>query len=274
MDKCRDTTEVESIADLIKRLESPVDDWEENAKRSVNREAVRERIRQMKTDSVAVLLETIKETESPLLLWLAHETLSSRGVPPCLRYRRDETDQMLFITWLADMAWLARHYRHYPGHKPLKTRWRHVFTHPATKTERNAWHEEAFRIYESTKKPIGFYHSHGLGLTEEMMQPLQTMRNDRIRRNWDTIRRLPEYKEKILEHARTQRPDKAGKWTPEKLAERRAELLRVYLLAGKNQTRAVAYLRLLTGEKISRQAYAKQLREVREATGLRSLVSA
>lgn len=268
MDKCIDSTKVESIPDVVKRLESLGADDIENARKSVNLMAVREKLKQMKSDPVSVLLETIKETESPLLLWAAHEALLSREVPPCLRHRRDETSQMVFITWLADLSWLAHRY---PKHKPFKTRWRHVFPRPSTGEERNAWHEEAFRIYGSSKKPIGFYHATGLGLTDEMMQPLQTMRNNSIRRNWDTIRRLPEYRGKILEHVKTQRPDKAGKWTPDKIADRRVELLRVYLLAGKSQTRAVAYLRLLTGEVLSRQAYAEHLREIREATGLRSL---
>ena len=64
-------------------------------------------LRTTRTDHLILRIAT---TADPLMLWALHGTLDKRGIAPCLRWpKNDSTPQMVFITWLADVHWLATH---------------------------------------------------------------------------------------------------------------------------------------------------------------------
>jgi len=226
--------------------------------------------REIATSPIKVNLQRVQLTDDPAIHWFAHEALQKDGVPPCLRgNKRNERPQLLYQCWLADVLWLTQKHT---GHDTSYSRWRNIFVLENTAASRAQWHKVCIWIYLSGRTP-GYYHSNGLGLTDSMMQPLVTMRSNASLRNSMTLRRLPELRELILAEAAKQPADKAGRWTADQIADRRVQLLRVFLLAGKNRTLAAEYHRILTGEVISRQALTKQLEATRAATKMRKLLS-
>jgi hypothetical protein len=200
------------------------------------------------------------------MLWTLHLELDRREVPPCLRWpKRDDTPQMLFITWLADALWLAKRK---PGHVPFYSRWRWFFKHRPAGEQ---WHKTALWVYRSGHG-VGHYHSRGLGLDDTDKQSLMTMVSNRMRGDREILKRLPELRDQIW-LAATSTPDRSGRVTARDTADRRTELLRLFLLAGRNLTLAVHYLNLLTGEVLSRQTLTRQIERVEMATRLRLLQS-
>jgi hypothetical protein len=212
----------------------------------------------------AMLIDRLSTTADPLLQWCLHLELDRRDVPPCLRGSRSDLPQDVFLTWLADVMWLANRMR---GHKPLFTRWAGLFNkEPHTRS----WHTTALWVYRGAHGRRGHYFARGLGLTEDQRHELQTMPTFKMQAERQLLRRLPEYHEQITAHALSHR-DRSGVRTPTQIADRRTALLRLFLLAGRNQTKAAHYLELTTGEHITRQALSKQLDIITTATRLRKL---
>lgn len=212
------------------------------------------------------LIVHVGTTTDPLLLWARHLELDRRGVAPCLRWPQadDANPQLAYVTWLADLHWLAKRT---PGHEPTYSRWRNLFRYTPASEQ---WHRTARWVYQPHKHH--HYYAKGLGLSDEQRQPLMTMQTNAIRADRQILRRLPELRNRIREHAEDH-PDKAGIRSPADVAERRGRLLRLYLLAGRHQATAVRYLEQLTGERITRQSLRKQLEAVEMATRLRLLES-
>jgi hypothetical protein len=73
--------------------------------------------------------------------------------------------------------------------------------------------------------------------------------------------------EHLLSHAMSH-PDKSARVTPAEVASRRAAIWRTHILGGRNKTRTAALWELVSGERISRQAIAKQLATVEEVLRL------
>lgn len=55
------------------------------------------------------------------------------------------------------------------------------------------------------------------------------------------------------------KPDKSGDRSPAEIAERRATLVRVFVLLGRSQAAVVDYIRDVLGQPMTRQALARQL---------------
>ena len=173
----------------------------------------------LRSTSIQSLLTTVASTEDPLILWAAHLEATKRGIPPCLRGpKRDGSPQLLFFTWLADALWLAKNF---PGYMPLRNKWANLFVYP-TRSEK--WQKTALWIFRSGHQ-VGFHHSKGLGLSDDQMQPLLTMQNNRMRQDRTLITKLPSLRERMKLDA-TNRPDKSGARTAEQISGRRAEILR------------------------------------------------
>lgn len=212
------------------------------------------------------LLRRLQQVEDPLTIWVLHLELDKRDVPPCLRWpRRDETLQVVFLSWLADVYWLARRY---PDHEPFYTRWRGLFKR---KPAADDWHKTAIWVFRSGHS-ASYYHAKGLGLSERQRQPLMTMVSNAMRGDRDVLKRLPQLRERIWLHAEANR-DRSGQYSPAEVAERRTEYLRLFLLASRNRTRTAEYFEVLHGSRISRQALTRQLEAIEAATGLRLLKS-
>ena len=86
------------------------------------------------------------------------------------------------------------------------------------------------------------------------------------------LKRLHKFREALWLDA-GHHPDRSGRSTAAQIADRRAEMLRVFLLAGRSPTRAIAYLKAVTGEEMSRQAFTRQMEHVERVTRLRLLRS-
>lgn len=210
------------------------------------------------------LILHVGTTMDPLLLWARHLELDRRDIPPCLRWPQadDAAPQLAFVTWLADVHWLAKRW---PKHAPAYTRWRNLF-HYAPASEQ--WHRTAWWVYRPHKHH--HYYARGLGLSDEQRQPLMTMQTNAMRADRNILKRLPDLRDAIRAYAEG-RPDKSSQRSPAELTERRARLLRLYLLAGRSQVTAVRYLEQVTGERITRQALRKQLAVIEVATNVRLL---
>lgn len=212
--------------------------------------------------SSQTLIVRLKTTPDPLTLWALHHELDVRGVPPCLRWPgNDETEQAAFITLLADLLWFTK--RH-PAHQPRFKGWRGLFTNlPASP----GWHATAHRQYLFVLRRYGLSHwcAKGLGLDEAHRQDLKVMQTSAMRASRQQLRpaSFEAIVASLLSHAQAH-PDKAGKFSPGMVATRRAALWRVYVLSDFSPTRAAQYWMLLTGEKLSRQAVAKQIEIVEE----------
>lgn len=214
----------------------------------------------IKTESIPDLIRRIGFEQDPFRLWMAHLMLDHLGVPPCLRWpERDDSEQMLFITWLADVFWFMR--RRPTSHKIRITKWRGLLGETGEK-----WHKTARWVFRMGHD-VGHFHSHGLGLSNADRQPLMVMVTQQARSDRGVLRRLPAIREALLLHA-LDHPDRSGRHDAESIADRRAELLRLYLLAGRNQTRAIAYLELLSGVHMTRQAFEQQLQLIEAVTGI------
>lgn len=223
-------------------------------------------VRRLPTTPTRRLILHVGTTTDPLLLWARHLELDRRDIAPCLRWPQadDAAPQLAFVTWLADIYWLAKRC---PDHDPTYARWRNLFRYTPAEEK---WHRTARWIYRPHKRH--YYYSRGLGLSDEQRQPLMTMQTNSMRADRGILNRLPDLRDQIRLFA-DEHPDKSGRRSPEELAERRGLLLRLYLLAGRNQSTTVRYLEQLTGEQITRQALRKQLAMIEAATKLRLLDS-
>ena len=214
--------------------------------------------------SVQELLAKLAQIDDPLLLWAIHLRLDRLDIPPCLRWpKRTDTPQEAYVTSLADILWFTKRN---PTHQPFFKRWSGLFTNQPGS---NKWHAVAHWAYNSGQQ-AGHYHAMGLGLGDADRQPLMTMISKSMRKDRAVLQRLPALRDRIWLHA-MEHPDRSRSHTPSEIADRRTTLLRMYLLAGKNQTLASRLHRCLTGKEISRQSIARHLEAIEVATGMRSL---
>jgi hypothetical protein len=76
---------------------------------TADRGLLQDAVKVLSTYSTSTLIMRIETTTDPLLLWEIHLELESRGIPPIFRFpRNDDTGQMRFVTWLADLYWHTR----------------------------------------------------------------------------------------------------------------------------------------------------------------------
>jgi hypothetical protein len=225
-----------------------------------------EAVRGLPATATTSLIVHLGTTSDPLLLWARHLELDHRDIAPCLRWPQADNaaPQLAYITWLADIYWLAKRW---PEHAPAYMRWRNLFHYAPAGVQ---WHRTARWVYRPHKHP--HYYARGLGLSDDQRQPLMTMQTNAMRADRQILKRLPDLQDAIRLYAE-EHPDRSGRRSSTELAERRTRLLRLYLLAGRNQATTVRYLEQLTGEQITRQALRKQLASIEVATGVRLLDS-
>jgi hypothetical protein len=206
------------------------------------------------------LVARIATTLDPLLLWLIHEELDRRDVPPAFRWPVNHGSvQMEYVTWLADIHWFTRRK---PNHRTTYKNWQRWFGDVS-----DAWHASALRAYSfAFKRGSGAaYFAKGLALTERNRQELMTMKTaGQIARLRPLKKFGQEYRRAILDHA-TSKPDRAGVKTPEKVAKRRFAIWKLYVLADESETSAARQYYKLYGEAIARQNLGKQVEVAQQA---------
>jgi hypothetical protein len=192
------------------------------------------------------------------LLWLIHEELDRRDVPPAFRWPVNQhSAQMEYVTWLADIFWFTRRK---PSHKPAYKNWQRWFGDVS-----DAWHASALRAYSfAFKRGSGAaYFAKGLALTERDRAELMTIKTAGQIARLRPLRKFGrEYRRAILEHA-IAKPDRAGIKTPEEVAKRRYAIWKLYVLAGESETSAARQYHKLYGE--ARQNLAKQVEVAQQA---------
>ncbi len=233
---------------------------------SERREVFRAEVASLPSLPLDALIRRVATACDPLMLWALHLVLDARGVPPCLRGpHRQDTQQIAFVSWLADLLWFVR--RH-PTHRPTYKRWRGLFENVCGS---DRWHRVARWVYRSGRGS-GHYYGKGLGLSDADRQPLVTMISNSMRGDRIMLARLPEIRERLHAHAVSHR-DRSGAHSPGEVTSRRTELLRVFLLAGRSPTLAADYRAVLSGDRVSRQALTRQIQAIEEVTNLRLLRS-
>lgn len=231
------------------------------------REAFRRIVDGMAGSTTRHLLHRVATVEDPLTFWALQLLLDARDIPPCLRLpKRDESDQLLFLTWLADVAWFVKRN---PLHRTFHKRWQNLLWYDR-KTER--WHQVAIWVYRQGRSCPSYFHSKGLGLSDDQRQPMMTLLSQSMKAHRRILQRLPELGDQILLRC-LQHPDRSGRFSAEDVRDRRVKVLQVFMLAGRNKTLASDFYRKATGEQLSRQALTRHLEAIEVATGLRSLSS-
>lgn len=211
-------------------------------------------LRTAKTDHLILRIATAPD---PLMLWALHGTLDKRGIAPCLRWPKcDSTPQMVFITWLADVHWLAR--RH-PAHQAKFKSWQRLFIEAPDSA---AWREKAYWIFAGMygHQNLSSYGARGLGLDAGQRQPLMMFPTAAMVKARLALQPagFAETREQLYSYSMAH-PDSSGQRTPEAISERRARLWRLFILSGKSITATAENWRLTTGEPLTRQAALKQI---------------
>ncbi|WP_296951804.1 hypothetical protein [uncultured Massilia sp.] len=211
------------------------------------------------TQESKTLVARIETTTDPLLLWQIHEELDRREVPPAFRWPvNQESTQIEYVTWLADIYWFTRRN---PGHKPAYKNWQRWFAGVY-----ETWHMSTVKAYLfAFKQGLGAaYFSKGLLLSDRDRQDLMTIKTAGQIARLHPLKRHAEYLKAILDHARA-KPDRSGSKTPEEVAKRRYAMWKLYLLADGSETAAARQYGNLYGEQVARQNLGKQVALAREA---------
>jgi hypothetical protein len=208
------------------------------------------------------LIVRLHTTDDPLLSWAIHLALDRRDVPPAFRWPANESDeQALYITWIADLYWLCRRN---PAHRTRFRTWQALFHHAPGSPE---WHARTYRhfLFVQPRYSVAHWCSKGLAITPQHRAMLMTMPTNAMRADRRGLEpeRFAETHRLLVESA-VQRPDKSGQRTPHEIAGRRAAMWRTYILACRNYTVASEQWRRITGEKLTRQAFAKQVNATAE----------
>lgn len=215
---------------------------------------------QIPRQETSTLVARIETTADPLLLWLIHEELDRRDVPPGFRWPENQgSAQLEYFTWLADILWFTRRK---PSHRPAYKNWHRWF---AAVTD--AWHASTLRAYSSAfKRGSGAaYFAKGLALNERDRQELMTMKTLGQIARLRALRKFgPEYRRAILDHA-TAKPDLSGVKTPEEVARRRYVMWKLYVLADESSTSAARQYHKFCGETVARQNLRKQVELAQQA---------
>lgn len=215
------------------------------------------KVRVLPTIDTQNLILRIATTEDPMTLWALHVHLDTRNVPPCLRWPANtRTPQAEFITWLADLLWLAKRN---PDHQPKYQGWQRLFR---DKTNSPGWLERAFWMYDRTvRRSVAYITAKGLALSDAQRQDLMTLPTAAMvkhRRELLHPEREESVRQCLLTHA-MQHPDKRSKFTPEDTTHRRAAIRRTHILMGFRPTATAQTWQLLAGAPTTRQAISKQL---------------
>ncbi len=235
---------VHSVARLVelKRRAGALDDW-------------KRRVSTLPGTDTQKLILRISTTSDALTLWALHVHLDKRDIPPCFRWPANRSDaQAEFISWLADLLWLAKRN---PLHCAKFRGWQQLFTLPPGS---GAWLEVAYRVFKAmyVRQNLSSYTTRALELDDAQRQELMMLPTSRMFAA--RLELQPAAFEQTRAHLLTsamENPDKSGARTPAEVAERRARIWRTHVLSGRRPAETARNWVALTGESISRQAIAR-----------------
>ena len=215
------------------------------------------------------LISRIATTTDALTLWALHCQLDKRNIAPAQRWPGNtSTDQMLFVSWCADMAWFAKHN---PTHVPhFGKNWIQLLK---LKPRSPEWLEKCFRLFSSTSttagRSVSFKTSRALALTDSQRIDLLTCSTSAMvnARRELAPAKIEAIRERLLRYANAH-PDKAGKagkYTPTEIANRRASLYRVHILSGRHAPTTARNWQALTGKSMTRQTVSDRINALENA---------
>lgn len=209
------------------------------------------------------LLARLGTTGLPVLVWELHLELDRRDIPPCARYpARDETPALEYVTWLADLFWLAKRN---PLHETAYQSWTGLFSYALDSKQ---WHKLALWRYIGGKKST--YYIRGIGLTDVQRRRLLFLQSEKSKPARRLLRKMGEYVADILADA-NRHPDKSGVKTPKQVATDRAQILKCYLMAGGTTSLATELLAQIFDRTISRPFFIRQMAKIKDVINLRQL---
>lgn len=214
------------------------------------------------TADTQTLIVRLAVTTDALALWAIHCHLDRRGIPPALRWpANSETPQAEFITWAADVLWFSKRHR---DHKPKFKGWQRLMLEEPN-TPR--WRELAYWQFAGVhgKRSVSHVGAKGLGLADGQRYDLMILQTSAMQADRRQLHaaQFAAIRERLFSHA-AEYPDRSGQHKPEAVANRRVALWRTHVLSGHSPTATAANWHRLTGERLSRQAVAKQLAIVSE----------
>lgn len=207
----------------------------------------------------STLIARIETTVDPLMLWEIHHELERRGIPPIFRHpRNDDTGQMRFVTWLADLYWHTR--RTDPPEKVYRS-WKRLFG-PAD----DSWHDKARIVFEHgwRRGALATYCTKGLCLTDDDRLDLMTIKTTRQLARQRQLKQSDEMRFAIASYA-AQHPDKTGKRRPNEITRDRCLIWKIYLLADQRDTMTAQMFTAIYGEKMTRLKVQQQIAAVKKA---------
>jgi len=245
-------TDLTTIVDLRIRAKS----W---GPKDLDRLAL-ESIPSYETRSLNLRLQT---DSRPLARWEVHRELDKRNVPPCFRNEHgyEGSERLEFELFLADLHWVAT--RH-PAHRTASSRCRQLFRLESIDSDR--WHDQALFVYRYMRGD-SIRLAKALGLTAGQRQQCRSMPTSAMRADRRILERGDTLFSQMVDYA-LDHPDKAGKAKPDHIAERRMQVLKVYLLSGRNKAETVRLLGSLYGRDVNRTTLGKHLEAIELATGL------
>ncbi|MGJ9419416.1 hypothetical protein ACHAC9_16895 [Massilia sp. CMS3.1] len=209
--------------------------------------------------NTSTLIVRIETTTDPLMLWEIHQELERRGIPPIFRFtRNDDSGQMRFVTWLADLYW---HTRRIDAPEKVYRSWKRLFGHAD-----DSWHEKARIVFEHGwgRGALATYCTKGLCLTDNDRLDLMTIKTTRQLARQRQLKQSDEMRFAIASYA-TQHPDKTGKRRPNEITRDRCMIWKTYLLADQRDTLTAQMVTAIYGEKMTRLKVQQQIAAVKKA---------
>ena len=215
--------------------------------------------RAMPDQSTQSLIASIATTSDALTLWAIHLQLEKRSIAPAQRWPGNTgTDQMLFVTWCADLSWFIKHH---PTHKPRFKNWQHLFR---LKPCGAAWLEKCYWLFSQTSTTHGrstaYKTSRALALTDSQRLDLVTVPTRAMVKDRAVLgsENLESIRARLMRFA-CLHPDKAGIHTPTEVSNQRTALYLVHALSGKHAPTTARNWQALTGKAITRQTVNDRL---------------
>lgn len=215
------------------------------------------------------LIGRITTTTDALTLWAIHCQLEKRDIAPAQRWPGNVgTDQMLFVSWCADMSWFAKHH---PDHAPhFCKNWPQLLKLKPRSTE---WLEKCFWLFAQTSTtagcPVSFKTARALALTNDQRIDLLTCPTSAMvnARRELAPEKLEAIKDRLLRYAiaHPDKANKAGKYKSTDIASRRANLYLVHILSGSHATTTARNWQALTGKTLARQTVNDRINALENA---------
>lgn len=207
----------------------------------------------------AALIARIETTADPLILWEIHQELDRRDIPPAFRHSKNQdTGQIRFITWLADLHWHTRRARHGPRFRS----WRRLFDAAG-----DSWHENAKNVFDFGWRghKNASYYAKGLALTDDHRLDLMTIKTSKQIARQRQLKQSVEMRRAIASHAIANAGRLSKERRPDQTTRDRYLIWKTYMLADQSPTIAARMFEAIYGEQMTRQKVQKQMSAVNQA---------